>query len=88
MTHKLIAASFLIASVTLVRLILKDNWDNVAALSNFKGPVEIIGAENDTVIPVRHAKALAAAIPGSKLSIIDGGHNDWSYESRVKIRNP
>lgn len=72
----------------LVRLILKDNWDNVEALSNFKGPVEIIGAENDTVIPVKHAKALAAAIPGSKLSIIDGGHNDWSYECRVKIRNP
>ncbi len=72
----------------LVSLILRDNWDNIEALSNYKGPVEIFGAEADTVIPVGHAKALAAAIPGSKLVIIDGGHNDWSYPGRVIIRNP
>ena len=72
----------------LIRLILKGNWDNVKALSNFKGLIEIFGAKEDTVIPVRHAKALAATVPGSKLVIIDGGHNDWSYEGRVEIRNP
>ena len=72
----------------LVRLLLRTNWDNVKALTNFKGTVEIFGAERDTIIPVKHAKALAAAIPGSKLSIIHGGHNEWSYEGRVKIRNP
>lgn len=70
----------------LVRLVLKSNWDNIAALSKFKGPVEIIGAAADTIIPVRHARALAAAIPGSKLLIIEGGHNDWPFENRVKIR--
>ncbi len=72
----------------LVHLLLTDDWDNVKALSNYKGPVEIIGAESDTIIPVKHAKALAAAIPGSKLVIIGGGHNDWSREGRVKISNP
>jgi pimeloyl-ACP methyl ester carboxylesterase len=71
----------------LVRLILKDDWDNIEALSHFKGPIEIFGAAADTIIPVSHAKALAAAVPGSKLAIIDGGHNDWSYQGRVKIRN-
>jgi uncharacterized protein len=71
----------------LVRLILKDNWDNAKALSNYKGPVDVIGAETDTVIPVRHAKALAAAILQSKLTIIPGGHNDWSLGGRVNIRN-
>jgi uncharacterized protein len=71
----------------LVRLILKDNWDNVASLSNYKGPVEIFGAESDTIIPMRHAKALAAAIPGSRLTIISGGHNDWAEKGQVKIRN-
>lgn len=70
----------------LVSLLLADNWDNVEALSNYKGPIEIIGAESDTVIPVRHAKALAAAVPGSKLRIINGGHNDWSDGGKVKIR--
>jgi uncharacterized protein len=72
----------------LVRLMLKSNWDNIASFSNYKGPVEIFGAESDTIIPVKHAKALANAIPGSKLTIISGGHNDWPDEGRVKIRNP
>jgi len=71
-----------------VRLILKNNWDNVAALSGFKGPIDIFGAEDDEVIPVRHAKALAAGVPVSRLVIIDGEHNDWSEGGRVKIRNP
>jgi len=60
---------------------------NVEALSHYHGPVEIIGAESDTVIPVRHAKALAAAVCGSKLKTITGGHNDWSRGGRVAIRN-
>jgi hypothetical protein len=72
----------------LVRLLLVDNWDNVEALSRYKGPVEVFGAEADTVIPVKHAKNLAAVIPTAKLVVIGGGHNDWSYEGRVRIRNP
>jgi hypothetical protein len=71
----------------LVRLILRSDWDNAEALSDFKSPVDIFGAESDTIIPVKHAKALATALPGSKLTIIHGGHNDWSYDNRVKIRN-
>jgi hypothetical protein len=72
----------------LVRLMLRDDWDNVAALSRYPGPVDIIGAEADTIIPVGHARALAAAVPGARLFIIGGGHNDWSVGGRVKIRNP
>jgi pimeloyl-ACP methyl ester carboxylesterase len=72
----------------LVGLVMTDDWDNVSALSHYRGPVDIIGAENDTVIPIRHARALAAAIPTSKFWLIEGGHNDWSYDGRVQIRNP
>ncbi|WAC06696.1 MAG: alpha/beta hydrolase [Thermodesulfobacteriota bacterium] len=72
----------------LVYLILRSNWDNITALSNYKGPIDIFGAEADTIIPVRHAKALGAALPTAKLTIIEGGHNDWSFEGRVQIRNP
>lgn len=72
----------------LVNMILKSNWDNVEMLLHYKGSIEIYGAEADTIIiPVEHAKVLAAAIPGSKLVIMDGGHNDWSYQGRVTIRN-
>lgn len=72
----------------LVDLIMKNNWDNVAALANYQGPVEIFAAEADTIIPVKHAKALAAAIPRAKMTVIGGGHNDWSLPGRVTIRNP
>jgi uncharacterized protein len=72
----------------LVALILPDNWDNIAVLTNYRGPIEIYGAAADTVIPVKHAKALAAALPAAKFVLIDGGHNDWSEPGRVRIRNP
>lgn len=71
-----------------VNLLLSDDWDNVTALSHYHGPMEIYGAAGDTVIPVAHARALAAAIPGAKLVLITGGHNDWSRQDRVRIRNP
>jgi hypothetical protein len=72
----------------LVSLLLTDDWDNVEALSSYKGPVEIFGAVDDDIIPVKHAKALAAGVPSSKFALIEGGHNDWSYPGRVKITNP
>ncbi len=72
----------------LVRLILKTDWDNAAMLSTFNGPVDIFGAQDDTIIPVPHAKALAAEVPNASLTIIQGGHNDWSIGNQVKIRNP
>ncbi len=72
----------------LVRLILKTDWDNAALLSTFNGPVDIFGAQSDTIIPVKHAKALAAAIPNADLTIIQDGHNDWPMGNQVKIRYP
>jgi pimeloyl-ACP methyl ester carboxylesterase len=72
----------------LVSLILRDDWDNRQALSNYKGPVEIFGAREDTVIPVEHAKSLASSLPKSRFTLIEGGHNDWSVPCRVRIRNP
>ena len=71
-----------------VGLLLKGDWDNVQALVNYKGPVEIFAAKEDTIIPPRRAQALAAAVSSSKLTLIDGGHNDWSRQPQVKIRNP
>ncbi len=46
-----------------VRLLLLDNWDNVDALRDYAGPVEIFGATGDTIIPIEHAKTLAAPVP-------------------------
>jgi len=66
-----------------VGLVLGNTWDNVAALRTYKGPIDIYGARDDTVIPVRHAKALADSLPQARFVAIAGGHNDWSQQPEV-----
>jgi pimeloyl-ACP methyl ester carboxylesterase len=39
-------------------------------------PTQIIGGENDQVIPVAHAHAAHTALPGSRLDIIPGAGHD------------
>lgn len=70
-----------------VWLLLLDRWDNIDALSSYDGPVEIIAAKQDEVIPYHHAKALAEACPTAELHTIRGGHNDWSYDPAVRIQH-
>ncbi|HWZ94346.1 MAG TPA: hypothetical protein VNW30_04055, partial [Opitutaceae bacterium] len=72
----------------LVSVLLRDDWDNVEAMAHYKGPVDIFASEADATIPVVHAKALAAGVPSAKFTLIPGGHNEWSENDRVSIRNP
>jgi len=67
---------------------IRDNWNNIESLRNYRGPLEIFGAKNDEVIPIAHAKALAASKPSAIYHEIDGGHNAWSKDPKVKITNP
>lgn len=71
-----------------VRLFLRDNWDNIKALKDYRGPLEIYGARSDAIIPIAHSKALAESKPSARFHEIDGGHNDWAMKDRVTIRNP
>lgn len=82
-----VAAEHLNPSIP-VRLIMKDNWNNAASLSNYSGQVEIFGAIDDEVIPITHARSLADKIPRAKFHRINGGHNDWSQGGFVQFRNP
>jgi pimeloyl-ACP methyl ester carboxylesterase len=68
-------------------LILLDRWDNVEALRGYGGKVEIYGASDDRIIPVRHATNLAKSLPNAVFHEIPGGHNDWSLRGMVQIRN-
>jgi len=70
------------------RLLLADNWNNLQSLATYHGPLEIIAAGNDQVIPIAHARALAASKPHCRFREIPGGHNDWSADPSVKIRYP
>ena len=68
-------------------LVLLDRWDNVEALKGYSGKLEIYGAIDDQVIPIRHARTLARLLPTAVFHEIPGGHNDWSQGGVVKIRN-
>ena len=69
-----------------VRLMLRDAWNNVESLRPYTGPVDIFGAKDDNIIPIKHARALARQIPGAQFIEIHGGHNDWSDSGQLKIR--
>jgi uncharacterized protein len=71
----------------LASIVLAGSWDNIDALANYRGPVDVFGAENDEVIAVRHARALAASIPQAKFHLIPGGHG-WALKPGVEIRFP
>lgn len=59
-------------------LLLHTRLDSITALKAYTGHVFVVGAENDTLIPVIHAKTLVAAHRSAQfleLPTID--HNDW-----------
>jgi hypothetical protein len=69
-----------------VRLLLRDNWDNITALRGYQGQLELFAARADTIIPLSHARMLAASKPSAVFHVIDGDHNDWAAGAKVKIR--
>ena len=60
-----------------VGLLMLDRWDNLAALKDYTGRLDIYGGTNDPVIPVQHARTLAAALPTAHYHEFPGGH-DWA----------
>jgi pimeloyl-ACP methyl ester carboxylesterase len=69
-------------------LLLSGSWDNLESMAGYRGPVEIFGAQGDEIIPVQHARRLAAGVPQAQFHQIPGGHNEWSEQREVRIRNP
>ena len=60
-----------------VRTLLRDRFDSVAALADFDGPVLVIRAGRDAVIPPARTDALLAALPDARVAELgDAGHND------------
>lgn len=70
-----------------VKLLMRDKWDNIAALRSYNQRIDLFAAKSDTIIPLAHARALAASRPSAKLHIIEGDHNDWANGDKVRIGN-
>jgi hypothetical protein len=62
-----------------MRWLLLDRYDSVANLREFRGPVAVVVAGADEIIPPRHGLRLYEALADPKrLWIVEGaGHNDW-----------
>ena len=80
------AALILLSTFTSVRafatrflvppFLIRDPFDNLAALKDFSGPVLIAHGKSDRIIPFDHALRLHAVTPRSRLVYYDCGHND------------
>ncbi|WP_186303563.1 alpha/beta hydrolase [Robbsia andropogonis] len=61
-----------------VRWLLHNDFDSIAAVSHYRGPLVIVGAQEDTLIPVDHARHFANAHTASKLLLLpSANHDNW-----------
>lgn len=56
------------------RYLVRDQWDNRAALRDYRGPITLYAAEADEVLPRAQTESLAACNPAAKLIWLPGGH--------------
>lgn len=71
------------------RALILDHFDSLKLVSTLDRPMLIVHGTQDRLIPVKHAHALHAAAPRSKLLLYEADHNDcppdWSdYTRQVK----
>lgn len=59
--------------------LLRDRYDNIANLADFRGPVAVVIAAEDSIVPAPFGQALFASLSGSKRlwTIPTADHNDW-----------
>jgi pimeloyl-ACP methyl ester carboxylesterase len=84
--HRPLAALILSSTFTSLRpfawrmlappVLLRDAFDNLAAVKRFEGPVLIVHGSIDELIPYEQGQALAAATKRATLVTYRAGHND------------
>ncbi|KQR81729.1 alpha/beta hydrolase [Burkholderia sp. Leaf177] len=62
-----------------VRWMLHDTFDSIGAVSRYEGPLVIVGAQQDTLIPVAHAQRFASEHNHARLLLLPtADHDTWS----------
>lgn len=59
--------------------LVRDRYDNAAALRDFAGPVLLFHGRRDGIIPYRHSERLANAARNATLVPLECGHNDCPF---------
>jgi fermentation-respiration switch protein FrsA (DUF1100 family) len=63
--------------------LVRDPFDNLAAVQNYQKPVLIIHGRNDTIIPYSHGQALYRASRRGKMVTYQSGHNDCPPDWKI-----
>jgi len=60
--------------------LIRDRFDNRAALASYRGPLLVIHGTDDTIVPIAQGRVLSTLVPGARFHEIDCGHNDCPRE--------
>ncbi|MFC2164182.1 alpha/beta hydrolase [Acidobacteriota bacterium] len=62
-----------------VRLLIRDKYDNLGNIHDYEGPVAILMADQDEIIPASLTKHLYESLTGTKKLWVfpNAGHNSW-----------
>lgn len=67
-----------------VRFFLRDRYDSVAYLKNFEGPITVLMAEDDEIMPAASTLALFNGLPHADrkrlVRVPYVGHNEWFWQ--------
>jgi pimeloyl-ACP methyl ester carboxylesterase len=58
------------------RFLVRDVFDNRAALASYRGPLLMIHGTHDTIVPIDQGRQLSRIVPGARFHEINCGHND------------
>ena len=56
--------------------LIRDPFDNLAAVRRYPGPVLVIHGSFDEIVPFSHGRALHAEAHNAKMVVYEAGHND------------
>jgi len=56
--------------------LVRDLFDNLEALSRYRGPLLVVHGTDDRLIPIGEGRALADAVPSAEFHALPCGHND------------
>jgi len=60
--------------------LLRDHFNNLSTVRNFRGPVLVIHGRDDRLIPWQQGQRLAAASAHATFRLYDCGHGCWDPE--------
>jgi hypothetical protein len=67
-------------------LLLRDRFENESKIGAVDAPILVLHGDADTLIPVAHARALAAANPAIELAILQGHGHDLAWHPAAEER--